>query len=125
MKELISVNRRDFIRYSGSLLTASSCMFPDFAEAKARKYKMGLQLFTVRDALARDLTGTIKTIASIGYEDSETYGYDPDQVKYYGLPAASFKQLLTDNQLISTSGHYDFHRYFGQSADTLKRYVDQ
>ena len=61
----------------------------------------------------------------MGYEDTETYGYDPEKGTYYGLPAASFKQLLTDNQLITTSGHYNFHTYFDKSADELKRFVDQ
>jgi sugar phosphate isomerase/epimerase len=125
MKELKSINRRDFIRYTGGLLSTSLVTLPTFAQASAKKYKMGLQLFTVRDALARDLTGTIKQITAIGYEDTETYGYNPERGKYYGLPASEFKLLLTDNQLITTSGHYDFHRYFEKPADDLRRYVDQ
>jgi sugar phosphate isomerase/epimerase len=38
---------------------------------------------------------------------------------------ASFKQLLTDNGMIATSGHYDFTKYFDKSQDDLMRYVDQ
>jgi len=86
---------------------------------------MGLQLFTVREPLAKDVTGTIKKIASIGYEDCETYGYDPGQGKYYGLKASAFKQLLADNKMITTSGHYDFTKFFDKSTDEMMRYVDQ
>jgi len=86
---------------------------------------MGLQLFTVRQPLANDVTGTVKKIASIGYEDCETYGYDPDPVKYYGLKAQAFKQLLADNKMITTSGHYDFSKFFDKPADAMTRYVDQ
>ena len=125
MKELKVINRRDFIRYSGGILSASMVTLPVFTQASVKKYKMGLQLFSIRDAIARDLTGTIRKITSIGYEDTETYGFDPEQGKYYGLPAASFKQLLADNQLTTNSGHYNFHLYFDQSTDALKRYVDQ
>src|SRR5258708_38817297 len=88
------INRRDFILQSGSLMSASLITLPDFGDASAGKYKMGLQLFTVREPLAKDVTGTVKKIASIGYEDCETYGYDPDQGKYYGLKAPAFQQLL-------------------------------
>jgi sugar phosphate isomerase/epimerase len=83
--------------------------------------KWGLQLFTVRGPLANDLTGTIKKIASIGYEDCETYGYDPEQGKYYGLKASDFKQLLADNNMIATSGHYDFTKYFDKPIDAMMR----
>jgi hypothetical protein len=32
----------------------------------------------------------VKKISSLGYQDLETYGFDPDQGKYYGLKAAAF-----------------------------------
>ncbi len=41
---------------------------------------MGLQLFTVRDAMAKDVRGTLKIGKDLGYEDLETYGFDPDNV---------------------------------------------
>lgn len=86
---------------------------------------MGLQLFTVRDALASDLPGSLKRIAAMGYQDLETYGYDGVHKTFYGMSASSFKQLLADNQLTTSSGHYDFAPLFDQPADELKRYVDQ
>lgn len=89
------------------------------------KYKMGLQLFTVRGPLANDLVGTIRKIASIGYEDSETYGYDPDRGTYYGLKAAAFKELLAENKMITTSGHYDFTKYFNKPLEELLQYTDR
>jgi sugar phosphate isomerase/epimerase len=117
------MNRRNFILQSTALMSSSMIPFPDFAAAQ--KYKMGLQLFTVREPLASDVTGTIKKVASIGYQDCETYGYDPEQGKYYGLKASAFKQLLADNQMITTSGHYDFTKYFDKPADGMIKYVDQ
>lgn len=89
------------------------------------KYKMGIQLFTVRDPMSKDVVGTVKKLAAIGYQDSETYGFDPVQTKYYGMKATEFKQLLADHQMTTTSGHYDFAGYFDKSADEMKRYVDQ
>ena len=119
------IGRRDFIFQSTALMSASLLTLHGFKIDPAAKYKMGLQLFTIRGPLANDLTGTIKKIASIGYEDCETYGYDPEQARYYGLSASSFRQLLVDNKMITTSGHYDFTKYFDKPTDAMARYVDQ
>ena len=44
--------------------------------------RIGLQLYTVRDELARDAAGTLRTIAEIGYEGVELFG---DVVETDGL----------------------------------------
>ena len=119
------INRRDFIVQSTSLVSASILAIHGISTASSPKYKMGLQLFTIREPLAKDLSGTIKKIAAIGYEDCETYGYEPEKGKYYGLTAAAFKQLLADHNMITTSGHYDFTKFFDKPADALMRYADQ
>jgi len=119
------INRRDFMRQSTGLVSACMITLPGIAKEPFAKYKMGLQLFTVRAPLANDVVGTVKKIAALGYEDSETYGYDPAQGKYYGLKASAFKQLLADNGMITTSGHYDFTKFFDKPKDEMTRYVDR
>lgn len=119
-----SITRRDFILQSSSLLTAAT-LATGFANTAKPKYKMGLQLFTIREPLSKDVAGTIKKVAALGYQDCETYGFNPEQGTYYGLKASDFKQLLADNKMIATSGHYDFTKYFDVSEDALMRYVDQ
>lgn len=118
------INRRKFIIQSAALLPASMFAVDALAGLPATKYKMGLQLFTIRGPLARDVTGTIRKIASIGYEDSETYGYDAEKGAYYGMKASDFKKLLADNGMITTSGHYDFTKIFDKSTDVMLRFVD-
>lgn len=86
---------------------------------------MGLQLFTIRDAMAKDPVASLKKVRALGYEDLEIYGYDSDKGTYYGLKALEFKQLLVDLNLTASSGHYDFSTYFDKPKDELKRYVDQ
>jgi sugar phosphate isomerase/epimerase len=117
------MNRRDFI-ISSSMVLGAPLLSQAFVGAK-RPLKMGLQLFTIRDALAKDLNGTLKTVASLGYQDLETYGFEPEADKYYGIDASEFKNMLDRLQLTTSSGHYDFYRYFNQSEDALRRYVDQ
>src|SRR5262245_44794633 len=83
-----SINRRTFMWQTGALSSASVIGLSGFTAKK--KYKMGLQLFTVREPMAQDPKATLKKIASLGYEDLETYGFDGDQLMFYGMKAADF-----------------------------------
>lgn len=123
--EYNKTGRREFIVRSAAAFTAALLPIKNFASFPASKYKMGLQLFSIRAPLAQDVAGTIKQVAAIGYEDSETYGFDPEKKTYYGLPAESFKQLLADDKMITTSGHYDFTRYFDKPDAEMMKYTDQ
>ena len=117
------MNRRDFIKTSATL-SASAMALQGFPHAD-KKYKLGLQLFTIRGPLREDPKATLQKVAALGYQDTETYGFDPDKMGYYGFTAADFKKVLEDNNLTTTSGHYDFAKYFDGSDEDMKRYVDQ
>jgi sugar phosphate isomerase/epimerase len=117
------MNRREFINSSGLILSAAM-LSPAFARVDV-KYKMGLQLFTIREPMAKDPAGTLKKVAALEYQDLETYGYDSNQNKYYGFNASDFKKILEDNQLTTTSGHYNLFLYLDKPIDELRRYVDQ
>ncbi len=119
------LHRRDFIKQTGLAISAASIGFSGFNFPKAKPFKMGLQLFSIRQPMAEDPIQTLKTISIFGYQDTEIYGYDGPANKYYGMPAADFKKVLEDNSLESTSGHYDFIKYFNGSDDDLMRYTDQ
>ena len=117
------IRRRDFLRQTGAL--AAGALAAPAARSAAPRYKMGLQLYTLRAALATDVEGTLKRVAGIGYQEVETYGFDPAGLRYYGLDAKAFAQRLRDNGLTTPSGHYDLNRYVSTSVDDLKRYVDR
>lgn len=119
------MNRRDFLQQA-SLLSAGALFSVNPTKAiPVSKYKMGLQLFTVNKLLPADVKGTLQKIAAIGYQDCETYGYNAELGTYYGLKAGQFKQLLDNHGLVTTSGHYDFTKYFDKPAPHLLRFVDQ
>lgn len=98
---------------------------PTFEFSRASKYKMGLQLFTIRDAMAEDPIDSLKKVAAMGYEDLETYGYAPEKGEYYGFKSKELKRVLDDLNLSTSSGHYDFSNYFDQPFEKMERYVDQ
>jgi sugar phosphate isomerase/epimerase len=114
--------RRAFVRQVG--LFASGVALAPAVLAQPR-HKMGLQLFTIRDALRRDVAGTLESIAAMGYQEVETYGFDPDAIGYYRLPAREFAQLLKDIDITSPSGHYDLNKFVTARVDDLNRYVDR
>ncbi len=105
------------------MIVSSSLALP--AAQPRRRYKLGLQLFTMRADMARDVVGTLKRVAAMGYEDFETYGFNPEAIGYYGMPAKEFAQRLRDLNLTTSSGHYDLNRFVSSSVDDFKRYVDR
>lgn len=122
-KNSSKTSRRDFIRQTTLLASSALVGFNSFA-AKS-KFEMGLQLFTIRDPLSKDAKGTLNQVASLGYENLETYGFDPVRINYYGYSAKDFRKLLEDLGLKTTTGHYDFTSFLSKPDDDLKRYVDK
>jgi len=119
------LDRRNFIQQMGILSTAALLPIQACTMKSSKKYKIGLQLFTIRDAMAKDPIGSLKKVKAMGYQDLEIYGYDSVKNMYYGHNTKDFKKILEDVGLTTTSGHYGFHPYFNKSEDELYRFVDQ
>ncbi len=115
--------RRTFLKQTG-IITAAS-MVPLSLIPKISNYKMGLQLFTIRDAMVKEPLKSISYARGLGYQDGEIYGYDGEKDTYYGIKSKDFKKQLTDLDFTISSGHYDFSSLFTQPKDQLMRYVDQ
>ena len=96
-------SRRVFIKSASALSAAVFVKGP--LTAFAAKPMIGLQLYTVRDAMAKDPQGTIARVAQIGYNSVENATYTGSE-KFYGMDAMTYKKLLTDNGLVAISGHY-------------------
>jgi sugar phosphate isomerase/epimerase len=118
-----STSRRTFLKQTGVLSVSS--ILPLSVLPLNPQFKMGLQLFTIRDAMAKDPIESIKYARSLGYEDGEIYGYDGDNDTYYGIKSKEFKKHLIDLDFTISSGHYDFSSRFNEPMDSLERYVDQ
>jgi sugar phosphate isomerase/epimerase len=116
------ISRRLFIQQAGTF--ASAALLPAAWQPRSR-YKLGLQLYTMRAAMRTDVDGTLKRVVAMGYEEFETYGFDPEAIGYYGLAAKDFAQRLRDLNVTAPSGHYDLNRFMSTNVDDLKRYVDR
>jgi sugar phosphate isomerase/epimerase len=95
--------RRDFIQ-SASAITAAVFVKGPLQTLKATPV-IGLQLYTVRDAMAKDPLDTLAKVARIGYNSIENATYTGSE-KFYGMDAVTYKKVLSDNGLVANSGHY-------------------
>lgn len=117
------MNRRKFIYTSG--LSAAGLLTGAFAHTGKPEYKMGLQLFTIRAAMAKDPKSTLQKVAALGYEDLETYGFDAKETGFYGMKANDFYTMISDLGLTTSSGHYDLNKFINAPDPELFAYVDQ
>ncbi|WP_048903756.1 sugar phosphate isomerase/epimerase [Pedobacter sp. V48] len=101
-------SRRNFIKQAG-IAVAGAALLPSFAcsstPAAAGAHPIGLQLYTLRELLPKDVKGVIEKVAKAGYKEVETYGYTAD-AGFWGLDAKTFKGLLDANGLKAPSGHF-------------------
>lgn len=119
------MNRKSFLEKTAIIWASALLPLPGFAAIGKPKFKMGLQLFTIRADMAKDPVATLKAAKAMGYQDFETYGFDSAKGSYYGYPASEFRKILDDLDLTASSGHYDFHTYLHKPADELDRFVDR
>ena len=68
------------------------------------KKKIGIQLYTVRNEVFKDLANSISKIAEAGYDEVELFGYN--NRKFFGKSVAEMAALLKQHNLKSPSGHY-------------------
>ncbi len=116
------IKRRTFLKNSGMALGALAIM-PNLAFDSKNK-NIGLQLYTLRDALPKDVKGTIATVSNAGYSEVETYGFSAKD-GFFGNSVKDFKSILSDSGLKATSGHYDFNSYIKDgNADFLKASIE-
>ena len=68
-----------------------------------KKKEIYLQLYSVRDDIKADYTGTIAQVAEMGYTGVEPAGYADG--KFYGLTPAEFKKSIEDVGMEVLSSH--------------------
>jgi len=106
--DLPALDRRRFL--GGALAALAAAAIPDALGAAgppptpgARLDRIGLQLYTVRQAMEKDLPGTLARVAAIGYGEVEFAGY-------FGRKPAEIRKLLEENKLRAPSSHVALER---------------
>jgi sugar phosphate isomerase/epimerase len=122
----MGTNRRNFLERAGLGLGALALL--EHRQIVADPYGMpiGLQLYTVRDHLEKDLEGTFKRVAEIGYRVVELGG----TFDFYGRKPAELKRMLNDAGLQPLSTHFteqqlktDLEKHIADSKECGITYV--
>ncbi len=91
--------RRDFLTTLGLTLGAAPMLRALGTESTARTLpRVGIQLYTLRTLMEKDLEGTLAGVAGIGYKEVEFAGY-------FGRTPAQIRDVLKANKLTSPSAH--------------------
>jgi sugar phosphate isomerase/epimerase len=100
--------RRSFLKnstfYSAGILAAP--ILPSLRASADSPF--GLQLYTVREEMAKDPASTLERIAKIGYTSLEGATYNTGVEKFYGMDAGSFFNLVGNCGLTIRSCHYRY-----------------
>jgi sugar phosphate isomerase/epimerase len=111
------MDRRTFI--GGLAVAALETRFTS-AAAEHQIPSIGVQLYTVRDALQRDFEGTLARVAQIGYKEVEFAGYFAEPTKLKPVPPRT-RQILDSDGLSAPSTHVP---YSALSPDKWPRVIE-
>lgn len=84
------------------LLVVSSLLSTVFTSCTTKK-NIGLQLYSIRDSIMKDIPAAIDSVANMGYTFVEAASYGNG--KFYGMTPAEFKALCDKNGLPVLSSH--------------------
>ena len=91
-------SRRDILKWAA--LASATLALPSLAETARKKLPIALELYSVRNEMAKDFTSTIEAVGKMGYEGVEFAGYYEWQKKPKEL-----RKLLDDNGLKCCGTH--------------------
>lgn len=98
------MKRREFIQQT-TLATAAGLVLPSLMScATAKEQAIGIQLYTLKDIILKDVKGTLQQVADIGFKELELYGYGDGKV--FNMPYVDFHKMVSDMDLSVVSGHY-------------------
>lgn len=92
------IDRREFIGTMGALAAGAVLPACRTAGATNRISKIGLQLYTVRDLMKKDVEGTLMAVAGAGYTEVEFAGY-------FDKTPADIRAMLDRHGLAAPSVH--------------------
>jgi sugar phosphate isomerase/epimerase len=97
------MNRRQFLSRSAALAAGCGAGAAELLSQPARADgcagpASAVQLYTVRDALGRDLRGALRSLREIGIVEAELYGLNgPENATLFGVPARDVRRAFDEN----------------------------
>jgi sugar phosphate isomerase/epimerase len=102
----MSQNRRQFLQKAGILsagaLLSKNSLFA--APGKEKIKRLGIELWSVKDEMAKDAKGTLQQLASFGYKQVESFQHGQLGM-FWGMPPKEFKAYLDSIGLKAFGSH--------------------
>jgi len=112
------MKRNEFLKLSGGLALAglaSKSGFASFAGEEAGKLKnFGIQLWSVRDDLAKDPKGVLQQLSSYGYKQIESF--EGGKGMFWGMSNTEFKAEMDKLGMKIISSHCEISKDFEKKA---------
>ena len=111
------MKRNEFLKLSGGLALAgltSKSGFASFAGEAAKLKSFGIQLWSVRDDLAKDPKGVLKQLSSYGYKQIESF--EGTKGIFWGMSNTEFKAEMDKLGMKIISSHCDINKDFEKKA---------
>jgi sugar phosphate isomerase/epimerase len=107
-------SRREFLRLSGTGALGAIVILKnnwetvgkhtsDVTVVDPKTFGIGLQLYTIRDAMGKDVPGSLKMVSDIGYKYLELASYENG--KFYGYLPGDIKKMANDLGMEIISSH--------------------
>ena len=111
------MKRNEFLKLSGGLALAglaSKSGFASFAGEATKLKSFGIQLWSVRDDLAKDPKEVLKQLASYGYKQIESF--EGGKGIFWGMSNTEFKTYMDQLGMKIISSHCDINKDFEKKA---------
>jgi len=110
------ISRRSFVKTGvGAAIGGAILGSVQRLSATTKRRPLGIQLYTVRDMMAKDLYGTLRQVAAAGFLEVEAAGY-------FGRTAPQFKQAVEIEGMKCISVHHSLADLLAKQ-DELIQYV--
>jgi sugar phosphate isomerase/epimerase len=119
-------SRRDFLRNSALAGLALSMPFKNELMAMgAANNSFGIQLWSVKEALAKDTLGVLKHLSKSGFKKIESF--EGEKGIFWGMKNTEFKKVMDDLGMQLISSHCDntndFERKAAQAGEIGMKYL--
>jgi sugar phosphate isomerase/epimerase len=120
-----SQNRREFLKASAAgalgMMAFSPFACRSVTGIDRKSYGVGLQLYTIRDAMDADVKDSLQKLSDLGYKNLELANYA--QGKFYGFAPREFKKMVNDLGMEVVSSHTQVEAE-GITIDNAKKMAD-
>ena len=106
------MNRRQFVRNSSLFAVGAALGLNEFSAKPLKNF--GIQLYTLRDIIGKDPKGVLKSLASFGYTQIESF--EGAQGIFWGMSNKEFKSYADSLGLTMVSSHFDMTKDLEKKA---------